>query len=232
MIDLNRTTQKVQEALQEAQAQALRLGHTEIDGEHLLLALCEQQDGLTPRLLQKLNIAVADIVDSLNRELQSRPRVSGPGADSSKLYASRRLGNLLLQAETEAKQLKDEYVSVEHILLAAVAEGERTASGKMFKKMKLDRDKLLQSLTEIRGNQRVTSQDPEATYEALEKYGRDLVEAVKKGKLDPVIGRDEEIRRVIRILSRKTKNNRFRTFLFRVVKYLLCLSIDNFYRIC
>lgn len=207
MIDMNRTTQKVQEALQEAQAQALRLGHVEIDGEHLLLALCEQQDGLTPRLLQKMNIAVADIIDSLNQELQSRPRVSGPGADSSKLYASRRLGNLLLQAETEAKQLKDEYVSVEHILLAAVAEGERTASGRIFKKVKLDRDKLLQSLTKIRGNQRVTSQDPEATYEALEKYGRDLVEAVKKGKLDPVIGRDEEIRRVIRILSRKTKNN-------------------------
>ena len=207
MIDLNRTTQKVQEALQEAQAHALRLGHAEIDGEHLLLALCEQQDGLAPRLLQKLNIAVADVLDSLNQELQSRPRVSGPGADSGKLYASRRLGNLLLQAETEAKQLKDEYVSVEHILLAAVAEGERTASGKIFKKMKLDRDQLLQSLTEIRGNQRVTSQDPEATYEALEKYGRDLVEAVKKGKLDPVIGRDEEIRRVIRILSRKTKNN-------------------------
>ncbi|MCD6583010.1 MAG: ATP-dependent chaperone ClpB [Desulfuromusa sp.] len=207
MIDMNRTTQKVQEALQEAQAHALRLGHAEIDGEHLLLALCEQQDGLTPRLLQKLNIAVADIIDSLNRELQSRPRVSGPGADSSKLYASRRLGNLLLQAETEAKQLKDEYVSVEHILLAAVAEGERTASGKIFKKLKLDRDKMLQALTEIRGHQRVTSQDPEATYEALEKYGRDLVEAVKKGKLDPVIGRDEEIRRVIRILSRKTKNN-------------------------
>ena len=207
MIDLNRTTQKVQEALQEAQAHALRLGHVEIDGEHLLLALCEQQDGLAPRLLQKLNIAVADVLNSLNQELQSRPRVSGPGADSGKLYASRRLGNLLLQAETEAKQLKDEYVSVEHILLAAVAEGERTASGKIFKKMKLDRDQLLQSLTEIRGNQRVTSQDPEATYEALEKYGRDLVEAVKKGKLDPVIGRDEEIRRVIRILSRKTKNN-------------------------
>jgi len=207
MIDLNRTTQKVQEALQEAQAYALRLGHAEIDGEHLLLALCEQQDGLAPRLLQKLNIAVTDVLDSLNQELQSRPRVSGPGADSSKLYASRRLGNLLLQAETEAKQLKDEYVSVEHILLAAVAEGERTASGKIFKKLNIDRDKLLQSLTEIRGHQRVTTQDPEVTYEALEKYGRDLVEAVKKGKLDPVIGRDEEIRRVIRILSRKTKNN-------------------------
>ena len=207
MIDLNRATQKVQDALQEAQAHALRLGHAEIDGEHLLLALCEQQDGLAPRLLQKLDIAVADMIDSLNRELQARPSVGGPGADSSKLYSSRRLGNLLLQAETEAKQLKDEYISVEHILLAVVAEAERTVAGKIFKKLNIDRNKLLQVLTEVRGHQRVTSQDPEATYEALEKYGRDLVEAVKKGKLDPVIGRDDEIRRVIRILSRKTKNN-------------------------
>ena len=204
MIDMNRTTQKVQEALQEAQAHALRLGHAEIDGEHLLLALCEQQDGLTPRLLQKQNIEPATIIAELLQNLQSRPSVAGPGADSSKLYASRRLGKLLLQAESEAKQLKDEYVSVEHLLLAIIAEGERTIAGKM---LKIKRDQLLETLTAIRGNQRVTSQDPEATYEALEKYGCDLVEAVKNGKLDPVIGRDAEIRRVIRILSRKTKNN-------------------------
>ena len=207
MIDLNRTTQKVQDALQEAQAYALRFGHVEMDGEHLLLALCEQEEGLTPRLLQKLDITTSDMIDGLNGDLQSRPKVGGPGVDSGQLYASRRLGNLFLQAETEAKQLKDEYVSVEHILLAVVGEGERTAAGKIFKKHKIDRDRLLHALTEIRGHQRVTSQDPEATYEALEKYGRDLVEAVKKGALDPVIGRDEEIRRVIRILSRKTKNN-------------------------
>ena len=207
MIDLNRTTQKVQAALQEAQSCALRLGHAEIDGEHLLLALCEQQDGLTPRLLQKLNIATVDAIERLQQDLNSRPQVGGPGADSSKLYASRRLGNLMLQAETEAKQLKDEYVSVEHVLLAAVAEGERTVAGKIFKDLKLDREKLLQALTEIRGRQRVTNQDPESTYEVLEKYGRDLVEEVKRGKLDPVIGRDDEIRRIIRILSRKTKNN-------------------------
>ena len=207
MIDLNKTTQKVQEALQSAQAHALRLGHAEIDGEHLILALCEQQDGLAPRLLQKLNISVEEVVGGLRRDLDARPRVGGPGADSGKLYASRRLSNLLLQAETEAKQLKDEYVSVEHVLLAAVTEGERTVVGRLLKKVQLDRDRLLQALTEVRGSQRVTSQDPEATYEALEKFGRDLVEEVKKGKLDPVIGRDEEIRRVIRILSRKTKNN-------------------------
>ena len=160
-----------------------------------------------PVCLQKLNISVEEVVGGLRRDLNARPRVGGPGADSGKLYASRRLSNLLLQAETEAKQLKDEYVSVEHVLLAAVTEGERTVVGRLLKKVQLDRDRLLQALTEVRGSQRVTSQDPEATYEALEKFGRDLVEEVKKGKLDPVIGRDEEIRRVIRILSRKTKNN-------------------------
>lgn len=207
MIDLNKTTQKVQEALQAAQAQALRYGHAEIDGEHLLLALCEQQDGLAPRLLQKMNIAVEDVVNGLRQDVESRPRVSGAGADSGKLYASRRLSQMLLQAETEARQLKDDYVSVEHILLAATGEGERTAAGRLLKKLQVERNALLQALTGIRGNQRVTSQDPEATYEALDKFGRDLVDEVKKGKLDPVIGRDEEIRRVIRVLSRKTKNN-------------------------
>ena len=207
MIDLNRTTQKVQDALQAAQASALRYGHAEIDGEHLLLALCEQQGGLLPRLLQKLKLPLEELSSGLRKELESRPSISGPGADSGQLYASRRLGNLLLQASDEAKRLKDEYVSVEHLLLAAVAEGERTAVGRLFRQLGIDRDRLLQGLTEIRGNQRVTSQDPEETYEALQKFGRDLVEEVKNGKLDPVIGRDEEIRRVIRILSRKTKNN-------------------------
>ena len=207
MIDLNRTTQKVQEALQEAQGQALQLGHAEIDGEHLLLALCRQQDGLVPRVLQKLGVPLQPVVDGLQQDLQKRPRMAGPGADSSQLYASRRLSRLLQQADNEARQLKDEYVSVEHVLLAFEAEGDRTVAGRVLKEQRLERNALLQALTEIRGHQRVTSQDPEATYEALEKYGRDLVEEVKAGKLDPVIGRDEEIRRVVRILSRKTKNN-------------------------
>jgi ATP-dependent Clp protease ATP-binding subunit ClpB len=207
MIDLNRTTQKVQEALQAAQGAALTFGHAEIDGEHLLLALCEQPDGLTRLLLPKLDASVEVLHDGLRKELETRPRISGAGADSSKLYASRRLSQLLLQAGEEARQLKDEYISVEHLLLAAAAEGERTAAGRLLHQQQLDPDKLLQGLAQIRGNQRVTSQDPDATYEALEKFGRDLVEAVKNGKLDPVIGRDEEIRRVIRILSRKTKNN-------------------------
>ncbi len=207
MIDMNKTTQKVQDALQAAQALALQHGHAEIDGEHLFLALCEQPDGLIPRLLKKMDISLADVADPLNQDLDHRPQIGGPGADSGKLYASRRLGKLLLQAETEASQLKDNFVSVEHILLAFIEEGERSATGRLLSKLAVDRNRLLDVLSQVRGNQRVTSQDPEATYEALEKYGRDLVEEVKKGKLDPVIGRDEEIRRVIRILSRKTKNN-------------------------
>ncbi len=206
-MDMNKMTQKVQEALQTAQAEALRFGHAEIDGEHVLLALCEQQDGLTPRLLQKMDANVQELTTDLRNNIEGRPRVAGPGANSSQLYASRRLSNLLLQAQTEAGQLKDDYISVEHILLALVSEGERTQAGRLLKKQQVNRDKLLQALNQVRGSQRVTSQDPEATYDALEKYGRDLVEEVKKGKLDPVIGRDEEIRRVIRILSRKTKNN-------------------------
>lgn len=207
MIDINRTTQKVQEALQEAQALALKSRHSEIDGEHLLSALCQQQDGLVAKLLMKIEADVDVMLEDLRKDLDARPRISGPGAESGQLYASRRLSHLLLQADEEARQLKDEFVSVEHVLLAFVAEGERTVAGRLLAKQKVDRDRILQALTEIRGHQRVTSQDPEATYEALEKYGRDLVEEVKKGKLDPVIGRDDEIRRVIRILSRKTKNN-------------------------
>lgn len=207
MIDMERTTLKVQEALQSAQSLALRFGHADIDGEHLLCALLEQPDGLAGSLLEKTATSLETLKSELRHELESRPRVSGPGADSGQLYASRRLGQLLLKASDEASQLKDEYVSVEHVLLAAVAEGERTAGGRLLRKQGVTRDKLLQALTGIRGNQRVVSQDPESTYDALQKFGRDLVEEVKQGKLDPVIGRDEEIRRVIRILSRKTKNN-------------------------
>lgn len=207
MIDMEKTTRKVQEALQSAQSMALRLGHADIDGDHLMLALFEQSDGLAGRLLQKIADSPETLKSELHRELEARPRVSGPGADSGQLYASRRLGQLMVKASDEAGQLKDEYVSVEHVLLAAVAEGERTAIGRLLQKQGVTRDKLLQALTEVRGNQRVVSQDPESTYDVLQKYGRDLVEEVKKGKLDPVIGRDEEIRRVIRILSRKTKNN-------------------------
>jgi len=206
-MDVNRMTQKTQEALQDAQNRALKFGHVEVDGEHLLLALLEQEGGLVPRLLQRIDVPVEEFKAALRGELERHPSVSGSGMEAGKIYVTQRFQKLLIRAEEEAKRLKDEYVSVEHLLLAVADEGGRFPAGQLFKQFNISRDRLLQALTGIRGHQRVTSADPESTYEALEKYGRDLVKEVKKGKLDPVIGRDGEIRRVIRILSRKTKNN-------------------------
>ena len=206
-MDLNKLTIKSQEAFQGAQELAARRGHIEVDGEHLLAALLEQEGGLIPRLLQKLTIPVESMLQAVRTELDRRPSVSGPGAEPGKIYVTQRLNQLLLKAGDEAKRLKDDFISVEHLLLALADEGVKSASGKIFSTFRLDRDRILAALTSIRGNQRVTSPEPEATYEALEKYGRDLVQEARKGKLDPVIGRDGEIRRVVRILSRKTKNN-------------------------
>ncbi|MDT8440241.1 MAG: ATP-dependent chaperone ClpB [Desulfuromonadales bacterium] len=206
-MDINRMTEKTQESLQAAQSLAVKHGHVEVDGEHLLLALLEQQGGLVPRLVARLDSDAASLAQAVRAELQQRPAVSGPGAEPGKVYVSQRFSRLLVRAEDEAKRLKDEYMSVEHLLLALVEEGKQTAAGRILQQFNLTRDRLLKVLSEVRGHQRVTSADPEGTYEALDKYGRDLVKEVKKGKLDPVIGRDGEIRRVIRILSRKTKNN-------------------------
>ena len=206
-MDINRLTQKSQEALQEAQARAIQYGHVEIDGEHLLLALVEQEDGLIPRLLTKMDVPVESFRQALVKELERRPKVSGPGVEPGKVYVTQRLNKLLIKAEQEAKRLKDEYVSVEHLALALLEEGESSPAGRIFTQFKITRERFLQALTDVRGNQRVTSATPESAYEALKKYGQDLVEQARLGKLDPVIGRDAEIRRVIRILSRKTKNN-------------------------
>ncbi|PLX75373.1 MAG: ATP-dependent chaperone ClpB [Desulfuromonas sp.] len=206
-METNRMTQKSQEALQAAQSLAVKLSHVEVDGEHLLLALLVQQEGLVPRLLTRLDIEVANLTRAVQDELHKKPAVSGPGNEPGKIYITQRFNRLLVRAEEEARRLKDEYISVEHLLLALAEEGRQTAAGRILGQFNLTRDRLLQVLSEVRGHQRVTSVDPEGTYEALEKYGRDLVKEVKKGKLDPVIGRDAEIRRVIRILSRKTKNN-------------------------
>src|SRR5210317_1827391 len=206
-MDMNRMTQKSQEAIQTAQALATRFGHVEVDGEHLLLALFEQAEGLVARLVQRLDIDPGTVTEALRTEVQRLPAVSGPGVEPDKIYVTQRFNQLLVKAEAEAKRLKDDYVSVEHLLLAFVDEGGKTAAGKILQQFNLTRDRLLQVLTAVRGHQRVTSADPEATYEALDKYGVDLVKQVQQGKLDPVIGRDAEIRRVIRILSRKTKNN-------------------------
>jgi ATP-dependent Clp protease ATP-binding subunit ClpB len=206
-MDINRLTQKSQEALQAAQTKALRYGHQEVDGEHLLLALLEQPEGLAPRLLNRLEVSPEAIKNAVERELERRPKVSGPGVEAGKIYLTQRLQQLMLKAEDEAKRLKDEYVSVEHLLLALIDEGRQTAAGRILAEAGVTRDSFLTALTAVRGNQRVTSAMPEVAYEALEKYGVDLVAEARRGKLDPVIGRDAEIRRVVRILSRKTKNN-------------------------
>ncbi|MCW2611650.1 MAG: ATPase domain protein [Cryptosporangiaceae bacterium] len=206
-MDLNRLTQKSQEALHDAQTKALRFGHTEVDGEHLLLALLDQEQGLVPRLLLAAAADPSRLTADLEAELSRRPRVSGPGVDPGQVRITQRLSRLLDTAEREAKRLKDEYVSVEHLVIALLEEGPQTAAGRLLKQHGLTRDKFLQALTQIRGNQRVTSAMPEVTYEALAKYGRDLVAEARAGKMDPVIGRDQEIRRTVQILSRKSKNN-------------------------
>ena len=206
-MDINKMTQKTQEALQAAQTKAIRYGHIEIDGEHLLIALLDQPEGLVPRLFMKMDVPVDSFKRELEKDLESRPRVSGPGIEAGKIYVTQRLNHILIAAEDEAKRLRDEYVSVEHILLAMLNEGMDTPSGKLFLKFNISRDRFLQVLTSVRGHQRVTSAMPEVAYEALKKYGVDLVDEARKKKLDPVVGRDEEIRRIIRILSRKTKNN-------------------------
>ncbi|GLH99821.1 ATP-dependent chaperone ClpB [Phytohabitans aurantiacus] len=206
-MDLNRLTQKSQEALHDAQTKALRFGHTEVDGEHLLFALLDQPDGLAPRLLATAGADPDGLRKELEAELNRRPRVSGPGAAPGQVFVTQRMSRLLDAAQREAKRLKDEYVSVEHLVIALLDEGTQTTAGRLLRQQGLTRDRFLQALTEIRGNQRVTSAMPEVAYEALSKYGRDLVADAAAGKLDPVIGRDGEIRRVIQILSRKTKNN-------------------------
>jgi ATP-dependent Clp protease ATP-binding subunit ClpB len=206
-MDVNQFTQKSQEALQSAQNNAVRFGHQEMDVEHVLLGLVEQEDGLIPRLFAKMDVPLESFTSEVVKELEKRPKVSGPGAEPGKIYVTQRLNKVLVRAKEEASRLKDEYVSVEHLIFAMLDEGKSSAAGKILSQFNITRERILQALTSIRGNQRVTSDNPETAYEALEKYGIDLVAQAQLGKLDPVIGRDSEIRRVIRILSRKTKNN-------------------------
>ena len=206
-MDPNKLTQKTQEALHDAQTKALRYGHTEVDNEHLLLALLDQSEGLASRLLAGADVDADALRAALEAHLDGRPRVSGPGAAPGQVYVSRAANQVLDAAEREADRLKDEYVSVEHVLLAMIAAGPSTPVGRILHDQGVTRERLLDVLTRVRGSQRVTSANPEVAYEALEKYGRDLVTEARLGRMDPVIGRDAEIRRVIQILSRKTKNN-------------------------
>ena len=206
-MDAGRMTQKTQEAIAEAQNLAVRLGHQAIDSEHLIAALLDQADGLAPRLLERAGVDPKDVRAKLDEALQCMTRVSGPGAPVGSVYITPLLNQVLVRASDEAKRLKDDYISIEHLFLAILAEAKGTPGGKILTKAGLSRDSLLKAMAEVRGNQRVTSDQPETTYEALARYGRDLVDEARRGKLDPVIGRDEEIRRTIRILSRRTKNN-------------------------
>jgi ATP-dependent Clp protease ATP-binding subunit ClpB len=200
-MDLNRMTIKLQEALQAASGIAMRRSHQGIDVEHLLLALLEQSGGLAHPIFEQAGISPTAVQNAAEQVLQKVPQVQVGGAGPGQVHLSPRLAKVLTQAEQEMKELRDEYLSVEHVLLAMVAEGG------VFRTIGLKRDKVLAGLQQVRGNQRVTSPDPEGTYQSLEKYGRDLTRLASQGKLDPVIGRDEEIRRVIQILSRRTKNN-------------------------
>lgn len=202
-MEFEKMTEKVREALVDCQKIGIEEGHQQLDGEHLHMALLKQQDGLIPKLLDNMEINKSAITEELQGELSKLPKVHG--GDSS-MYFSRRLNQLLLNAEDIASDFKDEYVSVEHLYLALLDE-ENTPSSKILKKYRITKDSFLQALTKVRGNQRITGQNPEDQYDALNKYGMDLVEQAKKGKLDPVIGRDSEIRHTIQILSRRTKNN-------------------------
>lgn len=206
-MDLQKFTQKSQEAISDAQKKSIELGHSDVDVEHMALSLLEQRDGLIPKLLGKMDIDANTFAEQVRQELAKKPKVTGPGYDPTRVFVSQRLSRILIDAEKEALRLKDEYVSVEHIWLELMKNAQNTGLAKPLNGVGLTRQNFLQALSSVRGNQRVTSATPEGSYEALERYGRDLVKAARDGKLEPVIGRDDEIRRVIRILSRKTKNN-------------------------
>ena len=206
-MDPNTFTKKTQDAVSEAQNLAIRSGHQQVDCEHLLRALVAQEQGLVPQILQKLGVAPDAYLGAVDAEIAKMPSVSGPGARPDQIVVTQRLQQVLVAADDSAKRMKDEFVSVEHVFLALMDQPPSTGVGKVNRQFSLDKNKVLSALTEVRGKQRVTSDNPEATYDSLKKYGRDLVEEARSGKLDPVIGRDGEIRRVIRILSRRTKNN-------------------------
>lgn len=203
-MNLERFTEKAQQAVVESQQIAIRMDHQQVDAEHLALALVEQEDGLIPRILLSVGISPAEFAETIRSELERRPKVYGAAASS--VYATRRFNQILLNAEDLARRQRDEYVSVEHLFLALMQERDGF-TGRAMERYGVDMKIFEEALAKIKGGRRVTSQNPEMGYQALERYGRDLVDLARKGKLDPVIGRDAEIRRVIRILSRRTKNN-------------------------
>jgi len=205
-MDLNKFTEQATAALGSAQEEATRLGNQAVDVEHLFYALLTQENGLVPRLFERLKVSLDLLQTKTQAALDRLPKVSGSGA-TAQTGITHRLNQLLVHAQDEAKKLKDDYVSVEHLVLAMFSENKDTEIARIFRSLTITRGAFLTAMQEVRGNQRVTSQNPEATYEALQKYGRDLTALARQNKLDPVIGRDQEIRRAIQVLSRRTKNN-------------------------
>ena len=205
-MNIEQMTQKTREALQAAQRIAVEYSNNAVEQEHLLAALAQQQDGLIPQMLQTLGVDANAFANAALQKVEALPRVTGSGRDPEKIYISGDLDRALNAAEQQAKQMKDEYISVEHVFLGILQRPGKAAS-EIFKTFGITTEKFMQTLSTVRGNQRVTSDNPEDTYNALKKYGQDLVEMARANKLDPVIGRDSEIRNVIRILSRKRKNN-------------------------
>ncbi len=206
MTDLNKWTQKAQEVMQKARETAIRYSHQQLDIEHILFSLLDVEDGLAVNILQRIGVSIPQLRARVEQELNNKPRVTG-AVEEGKIYVTQALNDLMVRAGDQAANLKDEYLSVEHLLLAIADAGRKSVSGKLLAEFGVTPNKILGVLKDVRGNQRVTTDNPEGQYEALKKYGNDLVELAKAGKLDPVIGRDTEIRHVIRILSRKTKNN-------------------------
>ncbi|MBE0528649.1 MAG: AAA family ATPase, partial [Thermoleophilia bacterium] len=199
-MNLDRYTQKAQEAILQAQHVAMQFSHQNIEPAHLLLALLQQEEGVVPAVVTKISGSVAAIREEVEKDLQNQPKVYGANTE---VGLARPTQDILNSAERYAKGMQDEYISTEHILLGLT----ESVEGKRLNEFGLTKDAILKALASVRGTQRVTSQNPESTYQALEKYGRDLTAMARQGKLDPVIGRDEEIRRTIQILSRRTKNN-------------------------
>ena len=205
-MNIEQMTQKTREALQAAQRIAVEYSNNAVEQEHLLAALAQRQDGLIPQMLQTLGVDANAFAQAALQKVEALPRVTGSGRDPEKIYISSDLDRALNAAEQQAKQMKDEYISVEHVFLG-ILQRPGKAANEIFKMFGITTEKFMQQLSAVRGNQRVTSDNPEDTYNALKKYGQDLVEMARANKLDPVIGRDSEIRNVIRILSRKRKNN-------------------------
>lgn len=206
-MDIEKLTIKTQQSINDAHSIAVRNNNQQLDVIHLFAALIEEEDSLVPSILAKMGVNLKALKNSTKQELDKIPKVLGEGAQSSGIYPSRRFEEVFIKAEDEAKKFKDSYISVEHLMLVMIENAKKFGLENLFKANNIDKNAFLQALLEVRGNQRVDTQDPEGTYEALAKYGRNLTADAKKHKMDPVIGRDEEVRRVVRILSRRTKNN-------------------------